>query len=87
MECETTNDTTIGLVAEGRLSNKRPLGAQVGQTRSTTGTSLSALIPFFIELQPIMVQTKGWVVLGRGVERFGPNSIGDTAAALGGDRR
>ena len=81
MDSVPTNNATIGLVNEGRLINHRPLGAQVRQTRSDTGSSLSAMNPFFIELQPSMVHTKSWVVLGRGVERFGPSSNGDTAAA------
>ena len=58
-----------------------------GEVRRGAGAAAEDDEFIFIELQPNMVQTKSWVVLGRGVERFGPNSIGDTAAALGGDRR
>jgi hypothetical protein len=60
---------------------------ETGRHWSSSDGKMFALIPFIVELQPIMVQTKSWMVLGRGVECFGPNSNGDTAAALGGDRR
>ena len=42
--------------------------------------------PFPIELPPSMVQTKSRVVLGRGVERTGPNGNGRAVAALAGAR-
>ena len=46
MDSVPTNNATIRLVDGGRPINKRPLGAQVGQTRSDTGSSLLAMIRY-----------------------------------------